>query len=585
MGEEDNKNEITDSVGAKNDEEKESEEKKKQEIKEDSTKKDSNDEEAISELRRSERTPKPRKFEDCVMYMCTENTELDSEPITVAEALSRPDAEKWKRAMSEELQSFQENDAWELEDMPKDGAVVESKWVFKRKIDSKNNVQYRARLVAKVFLQRPGIDFDETFSPVVRHSSLRLLFALSVKLNLSITHLDVKTAFLNGYLKERLFMKQPEGFESLDKNRVLRLKRAIYGLKQSSRAWNERLNKILLELGYKRSDLEQCLYVKRRDKVITIIALYVDDFFIFSNCKKETDFVKEKLSSKFKIKDLGEAKQCLGMRINIDKVNQEITLDQENYIDQLLRKFDMLECKPAKTPIESKLNLELDDGKIDVPYQKLIGSLMYLAVLTRPDIAFSVSFLSQFNNSHTETHWKYAKRILRYLQATKNYGLKFKKEDTDLEGFVDADWASNSVDRKSYTGYGFKFSGSLVSWESVKQKTVALSSTESEYMAIAEACKEAIYLRNLLQELTGNLHCIKLFNDNQSAQKLSVNHMYHKRSKHIDVRHHFIREAISNKWVKVEYLPTADMPADIFTKGLSSEKHYKFLNGLGIGIL
>lgn len=271
------------------------------------------------------------------------------------------------------------------------------------------------------------------------------------------------------------------------------------------------------------------------------------------------------------------------MRIEIDKVNNIIALDQENYINELLRKFDMLDCKPVKTPIESKLVLDLDDKETNVPYQRLIGNLIYLVVLTRPDIAFAVSYLSQFNNSYTETHWKYAKRVLRYLQATKNYSLKFRKENTGLEGFVDADWqVTHGIE--NHTGFMFKFSDSIISWESTKQKTVALSSTEAEYMAISEACKEAIYLRNLLQELTGNVCCVKLFNDNQSAQKLSINPVYHKRSKHIDVRHHFIREAVSDKLVQIKYLPSADMPADIFTKGLNSEKHYKFLNKLGIGI-
>ena len=237
-----------------------------------------------------------------------------------------------------------------------------------------------------------------------------------------------------------------------------------------------------------------------------------------------------------------------------------------------------------KTPIETKLDhLYKEGGKqVDVPYQNLIGSLMYLAVLTRPDISFSVSLLSQFNNCHSEVHWQCAKRILRYLKGTKNHHLKFCKNDMKLQGFVDADWANNLEDRKSYTGYIFKLCDSVISWASVKQRTIALSSTEAEYMAISEASKEAIYLRNLLNDLTGKFLCVTLFNDNQSALSMSNNPVHHNRTKHIDVRHHFIREAVNNNLVNVEYMSTDVMLADMLTKGLNADKHYMLLNNLGI---
>lgn len=208
---------------------------------------------------------------------------------------------------------------------------------------------------------------------------------------------------------------------------------------------------------------------------------------------------------------------------------------------------------------------------------------MYLAVLTRPDIAYAVSFLSQFNNCYAEWHWKCAKRVLRYLQSTKSHSLIFSRNGNyKIEGYVDADWASNKIDRKSYTGYVFKLSGCAISWKSIKQRTVALSSTEAEYMALSEASKEAIHLRNLLSELTGKLSCIIVYNDNQSALKLATNPVFHNRSKHIDVRYHFIREIIHENLINVEYLPTDEMIADILTKGLGSIKHNKFVVGLGL---
>lgn len=536
--------------------------------------------------RRSQREPKPKQMGDYVTYLCAASAD---DPVTVPEAMSRPDAEKWKRAMAEEISSFEENCAWELVSPSEvsHNSLVECKWVFKKKVDSENHVRYRARLVAKGFTQKFGIDFHETFSPVVRHSTLRMLIALSVNLELEITHLDVTTAFLNGKLHEQVFMRQPEGFiVPGQENKVLKLHKAVYGLKQSSRVWYQRVEVVLSNLGYQKSKYEPCLFKKRNQKGgLTIIALYVDDFFIFSDDKEETKILKDKLSSEFRIKDLGQAKQCLGTRISIEKDSHIITLDQEQYINSLLHRFKMFECKAVATPMEPGLQLSKNPNSVfSVPYQELVGSLMYLSVMTRPDISYAVSYLSQFNNCYDETHWKAAKRILRYLQGTKTFCLKFKKSQVfELVGYIDADWASNSVDRKSYTGFCFTLSGSVISWGSSKQKTVALSSTEAEYMGLAEGSKEAIYLRNLLIEITDiKIGSVKLFNDNQGAQKLATNPVFHKRSKHIDVRHHFVRDVVANKVITLKYLNTVDMPADIFTKSLSSVKHFKFIKSLGL---
>lgn len=536
-------------------------------------------------IRRSERRRKPKNMEDYVTYICAEEISLEDVPETVSQALSRPDAQKWKEAMMDEMESFKENDAWELVDPPKKATIVDSKWIYKVKCNSKNETNYRARLVARGFAQKEGIDYSETFSPVVRHSTLRLLIALATKLDLSITHLDIKTAFLNGYLEENVYMRQPQGFIVKGaENKVCKLKRAIYGLKQSSRAWNKRVDDVLTKLNYKRSNLEPCLYIKRQNNLLTVVALYVDDFFIFSNDVNNTNMLKEYLNAQFKVKDLGEARQSLGVRIVRDYDKGCITLDQETYIDQILKKFNMSECKSVDTPMDKNVCLENSNNTCNenIPYQRLIGSLMYLAVLTRPDIAYAVSFLSQFNNCYSEIHWNCAKRILRYLKGTKSYVLKFTKDNCELEGYADADWASNVNDRKSYTGFIFKLSGAAVAWESCKQRTVALSSTEAEYMALSEASKEAIYLRNLLSELLDKECCVTIFNDNQSAQKLALNPIFHKRSKHIDVRYHFVRETVSNKLIDVKYIPTTDMTADILTKALPKIKHSMFLENLGI---
>lgn len=512
---------------------------------------------------------------------CLSSTVSASEEIVFSEALEGPEREQWKRAMADELQSFEDSDAWELVDNPGDVTIVRCRWVFNKKFDVDNNVRFRARLVAKGFSQKPGIDYTDTFSPVVRHSTLRLLFALSVKMNMSIDHLDVTTAFLNGFLKETIYMSLPEGFVNKSGGKVLKLKRAIYGLKQSSLAWYDRVKDLLCKLDFKNSLYEPCLFTKTKGEVKIIVALYVDDFLIFSNCPVESKKLKDTLGSEFKLKDLGPVRQYLGMRINVSK--NVITVDQQQYIDQLLTRFNMLDCKMHKTPIECKLNLEKPDKCVpDVPYQKLIGSLMYLAVLTRPDISYSVSYLSQFNSCYDNTHWHYAKRILKYLQCTKTYCLKYFKDGSKLEGFVDSDWASDAIDRKSYTGFCFTMSGSVISWQSRKQTSVSLSSTEAEYTALSEAAREGVYLRNLLHEITGNLSVIQIYCDNQSALKLSLSNQSHNRSKHIDVRFHYVRDVVKNKYIKVMYLCSEEMPADLLTKGLCTIKHYKFMCKLGI---
>ena len=254
-------------------------------------------------------------------YGVLHTTSIGEDGMTYAEAISGPERQQWLQAIAEELQSFKDNQVWEVVDAPDNVSVVQCKWVLKRKLDCDNKVRYRARLVAKGFSQKAGIDYQETFSPVIRHSTLRLLFALSVQLGMDITHLDVTTAFLNGHLKENIFMYLPEGFPVKDsQSKVLKLKKAVYGLKQSSLAWYKKVDETLYSLGFIKSKLEPCVFMKTHDNnKKTIVGLYVDDFLIFSNCKFEADSLIEALSQKFKIKNLGQVKQYLGMRINIDK--------------------------------------------------------------------------------------------------------------------------------------------------------------------------------------------------------------------------------------------------------------------------
>lgn len=533
------------------------------------------------------RCRKPRDFEDYVLYqaVCHE----DCEPITISEVMKRSDKQKWMSAMEEELNSLKENEVYTFVDRPAEKKIVKNKWVFKIKRNSDGSIsRYKARLVAKGFTQVYGEDYDETFSPVVRNSTIRFLMALSIELDLSIDHLDVMTAFLNGELEEDVYMEQPEGFiVAGQEHKVCKLNKALYGLKQASRQWNKKLNSMFIENGYNRSEYEPCMYFKIAGESVIIIAVWVDDCIIFSNDDYEKKRLKEIMANYFKIKDLGEAKFCLGVRINQNRSRGEIYIDQKKYIEEILGKFGMTNCNPVRTPIDKNVKLKKstegnEEGIKDLPYQCLIGSLMFLAVTTRPDIAYVTSMLSKFNNCYTQEHFNAAKRVLRYLKGTMDKCLVYRKTNDKIVGYVDADYANDEDDRRSYTGYVFMYGGAAISWESKKQRTVALSSTEAEYMGLSEACKEAIYLRNVYEELMSRPMTITLYNDNQAAQKIAHNPVYHKRTKHIDTRFHFIREVVERDVVQVKYVSTNDMIADVLTKGLDARKQMSCEEGMGL---
>lgn len=320
--------------------------------------------------------------------------------------------------------------------------------------------------------------------------------------------------------------------------------------------------------------------------------MYVDDLLIFWNDAIELQKVKTELTSKFEMKDLGKAELILGMRITQD--NSSIKVDQEKYVDKVLKIFGMEDCKVAATPsvpgewhkLEKPKNEHQPDSRI--PYQNLIGSLMYLAVCTRPDIANVVSCLSQFNTCYTEVHWNMAKRVLRYLKGTRSYGLLYTKCDQDsiIQGHADASHAS-TYDRKSYTGYVFISQGGAVSWESKKQKTIALSTAEAEYVAISEAAREAIFLQRFISEISQKEECpITIRSDSQSAIHIAENPAHHQRTKHIDVRYHFIRQAVERGIIHLKYEDTSHMIADGLTKPLMKGKFVWCTNQMGVcGVL
>jgi hypothetical protein len=396
-------------------------------------------------------------------------------------------------------------------------------------------------------------------------------------------HLDVDTAFLNGDLEEEVFMEQPLGFAEKGKeSKVCLLKKSLYGLKQAPRAWNKKLNETLIKIGFIGTPSEPCVYTKLFGTELVILGVFVDDIIVFFKSDLTFDIVKKDLSKYFSLKDLGILKSYLGLQIQCD--SECIKINQTNYILSLLEKFNMSECKTVHTPLVKKYMEKRSDGEVgeSYPYQNLIGGLMYLTQNSRPDIAHTTSYLSQFNTCFTKEHWNAAKRVLQYLKGTLNYSLVYRRSGEPLKGFCDADWANCPIDRKSYTGYAFQLGGGPVSWESKKQPTTALSSTEAEYMALASATKEACYLRRFIHEITGKLNSVNLASDSQSAINLVRNPIHHSRTKHIDTRFHFIREKVSNNVINLKYVKSSDMPADVLTKPLGPIVHKRCIICLGL---
>lgn len=508
-----------------------------------------------------------------------------NDPQNLEEALSSPYADQWKKAMQEEYDSLIKNKTWSLVDLPSDKRALPCKWVFKSKTNEKGEiVRFKARLVIKGCAQTRGNDYDEVYAPVVRYTSVRFLLALAAKYDLEMIQMDAISAFLQGDIDTEIYMSQPEYYEV--NNLVCHLHKSIYGLKQASRQWNQKLNNALLKIGLERSKIDPCIYYIVNASKIIFIAVWVDDFLIFTNDKKTAIDIKEKLKEEFCMKDLGEMQQCIGININRNRETGVIMIDQEKYINQVLERFGMSECKPVCTPIEvnAKFDKKPQNENSNFPYREAVGCLIYLAQVTRPDITYAVNKLSQYCNAPGIQHWLGIKRILRYLQGTKNLKLCYVQEDSkEITGYCDADWASDPLDRRSCTGYTFIFQNACISWNSCKQQTVALSTAEAEYMAMASATQEALWLRQLQDELGQGVDSpLHIYSDNQSAIKLASTDCYKPKTKHIDIRLHFLRENIVKSKVKFLFLNGCDMVADNLTKGVTLIKHLYCIGEMGL---
>ena len=541
----------------------------------------------INELMKEEaRHPLARRAEKGVHFANHARLEVQV-PKSYKEAMEGPQAEQWGEAIKAEMASLLQHGTWELTKLPHGRKAVGCKWVFALKRDKAGNItRFKARLVAQGFSQVEGWDYNETYSPVARFVSLRVFLSIAAQRGLRVDQIDVKTAFLHGVLREDIYMLQPEGYVQTEGGPfVCHLIKTLYGLKQSSRAWNERLTAELRKLGFVPLECEASLFRHLEDPD-RFLLVYVDDLLLAGG-EATREWLKEGLKQHFEITEPGEATWFLGFAITRDWERRTMELTQKQYAKDVLAKFDMEECTPARTPLPT--GYRFNEGK-DSPafstqkYQSAVGSLMYLVTGSRPDLGFVVGAASRFLTCPTEHHWKGIQHIFRYLKGTLHYSLTVGGEgELALQGYSDADWGANDDCRRSISGYAFQYGKGIISWSSKRQASPAVSSAEAEYMALARATKEAIWLQTLLGELHGvTCGTVPIYVDNSSCIALAKNPESHERTKHIDIQYHLIRHHVAHQRIEVIHCPTAYMWADFLTKSLPKIKLEACLTGLGV---
>lgn len=509
---------------------------------------------------------------------------VDDEPQTFKEAMEGIDGPKWRAAMDSEMKSLYQHHTGDLVKKPaqSDIRILPNRWVYRIKYDNAGQpTKYKARLVVKGFMQRYGFEYIDTYAPAVRISSILVVLAIVAQRDLELHQLDVDTAFLYGDLKEEIYMEQPTGYvDSTHPKHVWKLNKSLYGLKQAPAVWYDQVNDFFVnQLGFNRIDSELGLYVHITDTTYCIICLYVDDMLIACDNIEQLTTLKQQISMQWSIKDLGEAKKILGLSIRRDRAKRMIYVNQSSYIKAVLNKYRMSDCNPSTTPasqeqLKPSTGTEATKPTLErVPYREATGSLIYCCY-TRPDIQFAVSQVCKYNNTFTKVHWTAVKRILRYLRATMDHELTFDgNSPLILIGYSDADFANDEITRKSYNGYTMNLGKSLISWSSSQQTITAQSTCEAEFIAMAYALKEMLYLRMILDGLgITQVKPTTLYSDSQSAIALSYNPTHHKHTKHIDIKYHRIRDEISAKHIRLEFVETSQMQADFLTKTLSEFK-------------
>ena len=534
--------------------------------------------------------PQASPKDNCHMH--TTEMEADGDAPTLKKALKSINSQEWEIAIAEEFESLRNANTWEVTKAPQGAKVFPSKFVLKRKRDSSGKItRYKARLVLLGNLQRPGMDFFETYAPVVDFTAVRVALSIASYRSMIVHHVDVKSAFLYGDLSEDIYMRLPEGYNPND-GQVCKLRHSLYGLRQAPKQWYSKLSGIMTSKGFASLETEECLYVGGTRSSPILVLVYVDDILIIATTEEQMERTKRFLSETFNLKDLGEVEYFLGVKVS--KTADGIKLSQKAYTEQVLHRFGMTDCKPAPTPVCNQKELsgshlvsESEKQKmIGKPYREAVGALLYLSVRTRPDIAVAMSLLSKNVQDPRPVHWEGVKRVLRYLKGSLERGLVYQKcgglEPPELIMHVDADWATNPETRCSRTGVVSFLGRHLVHWKSRMQRSPAASSCEAEYMALFDGAKQALYLRNLLCEV-GQCPGSKpttVYQDNQSTIAWAKEGL--RKVKHIELRYHFVQYAVAAKQILPTYLKSEENAADGLTKSIPPAKFDRVIRLLGL---
>lgn len=513
-------------------------------------------------------------------------------PNSYREALASDAKDEW---FTRELYSLGEHGVWEIVRAPADTKLVGCKWVFVLKRNEKGEiVRFKARLVAQGFSQTFGIDFDETYSPVANMASIRMFMALCCQLGYMIEQCDADTAFLYGILKEVIYMRVPEGVPHQPGEACL-LQRSLYGLRQASAVWYKTIRNAFKDLGFKQCKADPCIFVKQSGSNFVYVTLYVDDLLIGARSKAEIAVVKQSLASHFKMKDLGAARFVIGMEVQYNMAEKRLALSHKPFILRLIKRFNQKDAHGVLNPCDksqvmTKLKTPASDEEQERmerrPYRSLIGSLLYIAMGTRPDISFAVAHLSRFCEEPREVHWNAAIRVVRYLKATIDYAIQYRGDNSGvvkLTAWSDADWGSSVDTRKSSSGVLVCMAGGPVIFKSKMQRTVALSSAEAEYMAMAMCAQEVLWARSLLKEMGHQqTNPTTICEDNQSAMAIAKNAGYQARAKHVDIKLHFVRDHLESGNIDLQYVPTKTLLADYLTKALPKKTFLDLVTKSGV---
>lgn len=573
-----------------------------------------------------ELTPEPEDTEEMIQALSTEylatDTEADEnfieipdhiahellaysalapdEPDTLSEALNGPEAAKWCASLEEEFDGIRKMGVFKLvprDSVPKGRKILKGRPVFKKKHDETGAVtRFKARWVVKGFAAVYGQDYTKTTSPTARLESIRAILHIGAARDWAIQQIDIKQAYLNGLLpvEEKCWMEQPKGFEEPGKeNWLWEMLKALYGMKQAGRTWNKTMDGKMISWGFRAVDVERCLYYRSDAHGEILTAVHVDDFAITTSSPNLINNFKSQISTAWKFSDLGEASFIVGIQITRDRAARTISLSQTALIDSVVSQFRQENAHPASTPLTAGSKLRKSDcpmteeGRADMakyPYRQLVGSLMYIAIGTRPDISQAVRSLSQFLDNPGRRHYEAGIRVIQYLKGTRNTSLTLGgTSPIRLGGATDSDYANCEDTRRSVSGYTFTLGSGLISWSSRKQTTTATSTCEAEYIAACHSTKEAVWLRALLKEI--NIEQIgptQIDCDNQGTIVLTEDPSFHARTKHFDVQYHYTCERVDTGDITFKYIPSAENIADAFTKNLDVKAFQKFRGRMGL---